>query len=111
MTLFNVGRRKIGEIGVDSGQVVVTDPCYLKDWKDGHFEDGAKPDNDYARCCVASLKPEGGGEVEGRSAVCSSTGWGDGSYPVYVEYDRDGRVARLIVEFDEEYEPEEEEEE
>jgi hypothetical protein len=32
-------------------------------------------------------------------AVCTSTGWGDGLYPVYVEYDRDGRVARLIVEF------------
>lgn len=27
----------IGHIGVDSGQVMIVDPCYLKDWRDNEF--------------------------------------------------------------------------
>lgn len=27
----------IGQIGVDSGQVMIVDPCYLKEWKDNEF--------------------------------------------------------------------------
>lgn len=29
---------KIGECGVDSGQLMIVDPCYLKDWKDNEFK-------------------------------------------------------------------------
>ena len=28
----------IGHIGVDSGQVMIVDPCYLNKWKDNEFE-------------------------------------------------------------------------
>lgn len=27
----------IGHIGVDSGQIMIVDPCYLNDWKDNEF--------------------------------------------------------------------------
>ena len=30
---------KIGEVGVDSGQLIVCDPCYLKGWQDGEYHD------------------------------------------------------------------------
>ncbi len=42
-------------------------------------------------------------------AVCSESGWGDGSYPVYVEFNSAGRVAKLEIIFDGENEEEEEE--
>lgn len=28
----------IGYVGVDSGQVMIVDPCYLSEWKDNEFE-------------------------------------------------------------------------
>lgn len=31
--------------------------------------------------------------------VCVSTGYGDGSYPVYAEFDAEGNVAKVWVEF------------
>jgi len=90
-------RVKVGQVPVDSGQVFVVDPCYVLDGEYGE-------DSPYGRACAASLSDERAGQfaTNGRfsDAVCTSTGWGDGVYPVYVEYDNDGRVARLIVEFD-----------
>lgn len=53
----------LGHVSVYSGQLVLVDPCYLKDWKDGHFDLDFKPDNDYAKCCLASLSVKGGGQV------------------------------------------------
>lgn len=91
-------RVKVGQVPVDSGQVFVVDPCYVLSGEYGE-------DSPYGRACAASLSDERAGQfsTDGglfADAVCTSTGWGDGVYPVYVEYDRDGRVARLTVEFD-----------
>lgn len=33
-------RKLIGKCGVDSGQLIITDPCYLKDWKNNDFSIG-----------------------------------------------------------------------
>lgn len=30
-------KKLIGRIGVDSGQILIVDPCYLSDWKDNEF--------------------------------------------------------------------------
>jgi hypothetical protein len=114
-------RVKVGEVPVDSGQVFVVDPCYVLDGEvefegndDGQYV--VSSDNPYSRACAASCSEEQAGPFRASAvthtplgkpidvnampdAVCTSTGWGDGLYPVYVEYDRDGRVARLIVEF------------
>ena len=29
----------IGYIGIDSGQVLIVDPCYLSNWKDDEYDD------------------------------------------------------------------------
>lgn len=71
----------LGYVSVDSGQLVLVDPCYLRDWKDGPFDLNLKPDNHYAECCLKSLSVQGGGQVFSDLAVCFSTGWGDGTYP------------------------------
>lgn len=100
-------RVKVGEVPVDSGQVFVVDPCYVL--KGEYGEDSA-----YGRACDASLTDERAGQFSTSGgfpdAVCTSTGWGDGCYPVYVEYDSDGRVARLIVDFTYEEEQDEDDE-
>lgn len=33
------GWKYLGSCGVDSGQLLVTDPCYLEDWEANEFED------------------------------------------------------------------------
>jgi len=114
-------RVKVGEVPVDSGQVFVVDPCYVLDGEvefegndDGQYV--VSSDNPYSRACAASCSEEQAGPFRASEvthtplgkpidlnavpdAVCASTGWGDGLYPVYIEYGDDGRVARLIVEF------------
>ena len=108
---------KLGEIGVDSGQVMVCDPCYLDEWKANEFMGG---DKDTARthefsydgaCRETCNAPEGGGQLGDALAVVASSGYGDGTYPVYAEYNREGRLIRLTVEFDEQLDPEEEDDE
>jgi hypothetical protein len=99
----NIERVLIGHVPVDSGQMMVVDPCYIRD-------------NDfYGNACSASLSDNQAGafSVTGNSsfadAVCSSTGYGDGMYPVFIEYEDCGdwgrRVKSITVEFisDEEY--------
>jgi hypothetical protein len=37
----------LGQVSVDSGQLILVDSCYLQDWKDGKFQLNQKPDKDY----------------------------------------------------------------
>lgn len=79
--------KQIGKIGVDSGLVWIGDPCYLldgdkpesvgKDW--GEFCDIFK-ENEEKETRSISFNYDMGHEGLG---VCSSTKWGDGTYPVY----------------------------
>ena len=95
--------RRIGFVGVDSGQVMVGDPCYLSDWADDEFAsdgDRREPyDYSYSGACNATLSDIGGGELGRNLSVASRTYWGDGIYPVYQVLDGDGEVAGLFVDF------------
>lgn len=91
-----------GHIGVDAGLCWIGDPCYVihadplpdtlgKDWlgfvdtlQEGHTSLDVKSFN-------YQLGHEGLG-------VCVSTGYGDGTYPVYVRKE-DGRIAEVRVLF------------
>ena len=134
---------RVGNVGVDSGQVIIVDPCYLSDWKDDSYDDirgirkgnktysyrkdfvtfeeplkkennktpnelvkeGWEYFNDYPKSgefsyngiCQLTLS-KNYGQLDSL-AVGSSTGWGDGYYPVYA-YVINGRVMRLVVDFD-----------
>ena len=81
-------RRKIGSISVDSGQVMITDPCYV-------LGDGG----DYDKVCKVTLSKEraGGVDVGTGDAVVSGTAYGDGTYPVYANYDKHGVITSLTV--------------
>ena len=95
-----------GHVGVDSGQVMVGDPCYLKEWKDEGFNSSAPfvgPFSfDYDGACRATCSDAMVGQLGGyHTAVAVSSGYGDGTYPVYVEKNPEGRVVAMHVYFDE----------
>lgn len=83
----------VGYCGVDSGQLMITDPCYALD--------GDK----YKAVCEMTLSKERIGSVVISSVagncIALGTNTGDGSYPVYVERHEDGKqIRRVIIELD-----------
>lgn len=81
----------VGHVSVDSGQIILVDPCYV--------DDGL----DYYEVCEVTLSDNHAGSWMNGHAVATSTGYGDGSYPVYVEYEDCGswgkRVKSVTIEF------------
>lgn len=94
-------RTFIGTAPVDSGQLIVVDPCYLDRWIANEFDidafhDGrvADPaDFDYNRACHATCGPKQGGRVGSGVAVASG---GDGCFPVYLVEHASGRREIVI---------------
>jgi hypothetical protein len=95
--------KQIGEIGVDAGLCWIGDPCYIlhaepkpkaigNDWSE--FCDILHKDDQYptAKQFAYDLGHAGLG-------MCISTGYGDGTYPVYAEFNEEGRIAKVSVEF------------
>lgn len=92
----------VGHIGVDSGQVILIDPCYLVD--DDFLPDGPPTGKPYDTICRTTCITGNHGEVLGGFAT--GTLYGDGQYPVYAEMKGD-KIARLIISFEDEEEPNE----
>jgi len=97
----------LGHCTVDSGQILILDPCYFGDWKDNEAFSNYKKDFSYAGACNASESPKLGGQLKAQNggirAVCATSGLGDGIYPVYAEYEqneKDGKTIKsLTIEF------------
>lgn len=90
-----VGFELAGGVWVDSGTLMIVDPCYVDEGFDyNEWGDRIDFENDKVP-----------GPVRGSYAM--STRWGDGTYPVYVKRDQDGRITAMLVdtdpELDEEY--------
>jgi hypothetical protein len=112
---------EIGRVSVDSGQLMLTDPCYIDSrWKRdtgcpehwGLFSATPNEFSYHGACCQTMSELAGGQmEINGMlgSAVSVRTGWGDGLYPVFATYGEDGRVAEVTVVFIEPYDPEDDE--
>ena len=88
----------IGHVAVDSGQLMICDPCYIEanDWQDQPYAtlppnaSGVYPFN-YNGACSATLSPELAGSLAFNSGnsgagVAFASGYGDGLYPVYATY-------------------------
>jgi hypothetical protein len=96
-------RKQIGEIGVDAGLCWIGDPCYIlhalpppkaigKSWEEFFrilADDGRYPTSKQFNY---DLGHAGLG-------VVVSTGYGDGTYPVFAEFNEEGRIAKVWVEF------------
>lgn len=87
----------IGNVAVDSGQVMIVDPCYVT------------LGESYEHICEVTLSQDRGGTVcfevvdpnsPGHAvAVAHSTRNGDGVYPVYAELDSGGQIVSLRIVF------------
>ena len=97
------GLELIGNFGVDSGQAMVGDPCYLDQWKtDEGVEwnlEGKVGTYTYQGASATTIE-NAYGELAMGSAVVFSTGYGDGYYPVYVQMNEDGRVTKVVIDFE-----------
>ena len=91
-----------GSIAIDSGQAMVGDPCYLDDWDTNKGDEwnleGKVGQYSYQGASATTLA-NNYGEL-GNSAVVFSTGYGDGLYPVYVQINEDGRVSKVVIDFE-----------
>ena len=112
--------KTIGYCGVDSGQLFITDPCYIKhqeqgngqwnmEWIDG--DDGKRvyktlPDptldgetkNFYSKVCERNGRSENGAEVD--LGVAFGTTHGDGNYAVKGIFDDDGIMVGIFIDMD-----------
>jgi hypothetical protein len=92
-------KKIIGACPVDSGQLIIIDPSYLREWRDGDHDDTR---SHYGQTCAATLGEDGGGEVLISAiagvGVAFSTGYGDGYYPVKATYE-DGRIKKIEIIF------------
>lgn len=92
-----------GRFGVDSGQAMVGDPCYLDQWKTNEGEkwelDGKIGQYCYQGASATTIA-NNYGELGMGSAVVFSTGYGDGYYPVFVQLNEDGRVSKVVIDFE-----------
>ena len=89
---------KVGTVTVDSGTVIIADPCYLNSLNGDR-------DNYMAEVASVTRYTDGGaGNVNlfnhGGEAVASMTAFGDGRFSVFVEYREDGRPGKLIIDFE-----------
>ena len=86
-TLEKMGWKLEGQCGVDSGQMMLVDPCYVLNKKD--YEAMLKHRNKVGNMNACNFK----------KGLISNTWAGDGNYHVYSQKDKDGRVERLMIDF------------
>jgi hypothetical protein len=97
-TEYNVSL--VGHFSVDSGQAMIGDPCYLDEWNTNKDEEwnleGKENQYSYQGASATTLKMDAG-TLGDSTAVVLSTGYGDGTYPVYVHYNEDGRILMALI--------------
>ena len=101
-------RIKLGVVGVDSGQLLISDPCYIdSQWQNEEFDEKKVKSNfSYNACCKKTLK-ENGGQLNFQLGhpgvgVVFSSGFGDGVYEVYAtvkDYGNQGgkRISKVEI--------------
>jgi len=112
----------IGTIGVDSGQMMLSDPCYVKDFAESDdvvemmeaMKDGSDDSYSYIGACSQSNTPQQAGvlvnDIGAEMGVVCSSGFGDGGYPVYVKRHDFGEWGKRVVEMKIEFVNEQQEE-
>jgi hypothetical protein len=93
---------EMGMVAVDSGQLIITDPCYIDAaWENEKVETSQNFGYSYSGACLATESEKGYGELKSKSGyegagIVFSTAFGDGMYPVYGEKYND-KIIRVYV--------------
>jgi hypothetical protein len=101
-----MSRELIGHVDVDSGSVWIGDPCYIVKGEEWHGVSRAYLDALNEGRVYVKLPHKLGHEGMG---IMAGTLYGDGTYPVYAEFDRNGGIKSLTIDFEQEDEEEENE--
>jgi hypothetical protein len=100
---MKTGWQFIGRCAVDSGQIMLIDPCYvITDEKDTPEYQASHKVN-YGEILEAwefDTKPKKT-HFEFHMGMIVESGWGDGYYPVYAKFDG-SRLVAVKIDFDEE---------
>lgn len=91
---------QVGEIYVDTGECWIGDPCHLFDDEEGKADTARLGENWQAFCRTMEQAADTHGVIsfDGMGIVIP-TGMGDGIYPVFATFNKDGRVTEVIVQF------------
>ena len=116
--------QQIGECAVDSGQIMIIDPCYVLPDEEREMEEVLNEDTgcmeevpkrhtvNYNQLLkIRGYVPENTSEMkknfhEYQSGIVCDTLYGDGSYPVYATYEG-SRIRTLTIDFGSDDEEEE----
>src|ERR1035437_7366972 len=96
----------VGNVAVDSGQITITDPCYLGDYKANEFliekeNDPIDPEDfSYNTVSRMTIQKNPFGQISRKCVFVSSTLCGDGNYPAYAILDTNGKPKQLIIDFE-----------
>lgn len=80
----------LGITGVDSGQLLLTDPCYVNDTDTFDYDKMCLWDNTKKSKILIN---KNGAEV----GVVMKTQVGDGVFPVYARYDKKGELLKIEI--------------
>lgn len=89
--------KQIGKIYVDSGTIIIGDPCYFLHTRLDEKEFG-KGWKGYCDITEDMFK-DGYLQIGKGTAVTTCTLYGDGAYPVYAEVENN-RIVRVMIDFD-----------
>jgi hypothetical protein len=91
--------QKIGDCAVDSGQIIIVDPCYVIPDRGENPPEVVYEDIldtwDYKKRPPQRYTPF-------KMGVIVSSGYGDGYYPVYAKFNSEGRLLKAMIDFDDE---------
>lgn len=96
LTQMKTSKTLIGHCAVDSGSLMIVDPCYvLNDEKTSVEKNGL-----YQAGVDIILKKKFGEVIYsgvGGKGIITTTFDGDGSYPVYAEVDQNGLPRKIVI--------------
>lgn len=96
---MKTGKQLLGYIDVDSGSVWIGDPCYLvrdEDWKALSKQYIKALDKHEVYVAIPHKKGHPG------MGIMAGTLYGDGSYPVYAEFQKNGGIKSITINFEDE---------
>ena len=91
---------QVGEVGVDAGLMWLGDPCYIMgEGRNRDYDVWEKFCDTISKTLFPTVQQFYFDKGHAGLGVCVSTGYGDGTYPVEVKRNDEGRIAAVRIVF------------